>query len=276
MINFDTDNLIIFCYPTNAGGKFLVNSLGLSDDAVFQDARLAEQQLDGQFTINDKMQYLTDALSNVNDTWTDLNLGCAQLFGVDNLEYLNCTSTLMLEAKFYPVVDRLSTGSHKFFLISHSLPCLDRYMSVWKNAQVIIYENCKTFVTNRTPIDPETQKVWEQYKGSDWPDHAPKNLEELATYPEHVRLEVEHRRLGLYKSIAWPGKVLDSYQRELQKYKTNERIIFWDNDVYFDRDKTVDSIKRLYDRLALTNFNRNYVAKYYELWIDKLKEIKKK
>ena len=55
-IDFNTNNIVIVFYPRFAGGKFLINCLGLSDDAVFQNAKLAENQLNGKFTIDNKIQ----------------------------------------------------------------------------------------------------------------------------------------------------------------------------------------------------------------------------
>jgi hypothetical protein len=37
MRNVNTDSVVIVYYPTNAGGKFLINSLGLSNGCYFQD-----------------------------------------------------------------------------------------------------------------------------------------------------------------------------------------------------------------------------------------------
>ena len=89
MINFDTNNIVIVSYPANAGGKFLINCLGISDLAVFQDATLAEQQLDGKLSIDDKIEYLSNTVINsTKNNWNDLHLGCIQLFGVDNILYI--------------------------------------------------------------------------------------------------------------------------------------------------------------------------------------------
>jgi len=56
LVNFDTENLIIVCYPKNAGGKFLVNCLGLSDQSLFQSADLSVMQLNGLFDYSQKIK----------------------------------------------------------------------------------------------------------------------------------------------------------------------------------------------------------------------------
>ena len=35
-MNYETNKIIFICYPPGAGGKFLINCLGLSDSAVLQ------------------------------------------------------------------------------------------------------------------------------------------------------------------------------------------------------------------------------------------------
>jgi len=75
-------NIVIFAYPGYTGGKFLINCLGLSDSCCFQDIHLVEQQLNNQFSPQDKINYLLDKLASTV-TWQDLNLGDWQLFGVD-------------------------------------------------------------------------------------------------------------------------------------------------------------------------------------------------
>ena len=87
MIDFNTNRLIIVCYPRGAGGKFLINALGLSNGAVFQDNDLAMQQLSKLFTPEDKLAYIQTQVELITDQWTDLNLGCYQLFGMHNENY---------------------------------------------------------------------------------------------------------------------------------------------------------------------------------------------
>ena len=97
-INFNTDNLIICCYPSGAGGKFLINCLGLSDDAVFQSHILAEKQLNLNFSQFNKMEYLDTELKKITSNWNDLNLGCEQLFGIPNHSYFAMSSKLIKNA----------------------------------------------------------------------------------------------------------------------------------------------------------------------------------
>ena len=89
MINFNSNKIIIVCFPKGAGGKFLINCLGLSNSCVFQHAELANLQLDGNFTLQDKLAYLHDKLNNMTEIWNDLDLHFLNLFGINEGEHMN-------------------------------------------------------------------------------------------------------------------------------------------------------------------------------------------
>lgn len=144
---FDTDKLIIVCYPSGAGGKFLINCLGLSDTAVFQDSLLASQQLNGLFTQQDKINLLLQRLDETVDEWHDLDLGCGQLFGCGNLLYLGEYPELILSYEFPDCIQSLiKFNKHYFFIVAHNTIFLEKYLDIWKNAKVIMFENSQEFI----------------------------------------------------------------------------------------------------------------------------------
>ena len=51
--NYNTKNIILWHYPGYAGGNVIKNSLGLSDNVVFQKQSLAQAQIDGKFSFED-------------------------------------------------------------------------------------------------------------------------------------------------------------------------------------------------------------------------------
>ena len=59
-LNYDTSNLVVFQFPRYAGGKFVQNCLGLSDHMVFQKQSLAQAQIDGNFSFEDKKEYILE------------------------------------------------------------------------------------------------------------------------------------------------------------------------------------------------------------------------
>jgi hypothetical protein len=147
MINFDTENIIIVCYPPWAGGKFLINCLGLNDRAVFQDCKLAQDQLDVNFTVEKKFEYLKTNMENLKNDWNDLNLGCCELFGVNNDQYINND----IEVKYFnEVINRITNTNLKLFLVAHRENYLLSYLKIWKNAKIIILNSSRKFVQWRT------------------------------------------------------------------------------------------------------------------------------
>jgi hypothetical protein len=128
------------CYPPNAGGKFLINCLGLSDGAVFQSEYFVKEQLSGKFGVNEKMKFLLDGIRDADTGWNDLNLGCHQLFGCMTKDHkYGCNDT----------IDQLSNSSKLFFVVSHHFPNIETILDVWTNAQVIVFNNYDRFVKDR-------------------------------------------------------------------------------------------------------------------------------
>ena len=146
MIDFNSDKIIMVCYPQWAGGKFLANSIGLSNKAVFQDQMLAYAQLDGNFNLADKVQYIHTELDARSH---DLKLGCHQLFGVENYLLENPDVSQYVD-RFNPVIERLTDlDDTYFFLIIHNTAYLNDCLKIWPNAKLIIYHNCKRFLDHR-------------------------------------------------------------------------------------------------------------------------------
>lgn len=158
MINFNTKNLVIVCYPPFAGGKFLISCLGLSDNCVLQDQELACKQLQKNFSTDDKINYIDDKLQQARDelVWNDLGLGCGQLFGVENDQYLNEYPEIF-KNRYHNIVDSLSNSSkHLFFKVAHNTLYLDAYLKVWPNARLIVFKNYQDFIKHRaTPRNRE-------------------------------------------------------------------------------------------------------------------------
>ena len=179
MINFNTENLILVCYPNGAGGKFLINCLGLSNNAVFQDAELANKQLLGEFDVNDKFLYLKNKIQNTKTSWNDLGLGCRQFFGIGDENY-NCHSPDVIKnLDFHSVINKLSNDDKKFFLVGHHPSSVERYRRVWQNAKIIYFKNCDNFILKfRKLYHHNDEDSWRTLRGIDWPPLPPRNIEE--------------------------------------------------------------------------------------------------
>jgi hypothetical protein len=266
---FDTDKLIIVCYPANAGGKFLINCLGLSDVSVFQDGTLVTQQLNGLFTQQDKINLLLQRLDETTDEWNDLGLGCGQLFGTDNLLYL-CEYPDLIRLREFPecINSLINLNKHYFFIVAHNTIFLEGYLNIWKNAKVIIFENPKEFIVNRLP------DKWENFRVIDWPLMPPLSRDDLILYPQNIIDEID---------LAFPNWEYDLqffqiYKQKFSEFKDNftGTVISWDTNWYFSAEQTVAEIKKLYETLNLDGFNPDIILNYYHAWQNKLIELKSK
>ena len=275
MINFDTDNLIIVCYPSGAGGKFLINSLGLSNNAVFQDARLASAQLNNNFNQVDKINYLKNELQNVKDKWTDLNLGCLQLFGISDDSYYIYTPQVVKKLTFSPVIDSLSNSNLKYFIVAHWPTQCEQYLKVWPNAKVIYFKNCEKFISFRN-MSVE-REIWNTIRGDNWPTIAPVTFEEMDVLPESVKQELDTIFLDA-KALLERAIVNRRFNLNYHDDSANDfpQQITWDTSWYLSSDITVSKIKELYNLLNLDMFNEELIYNYYNQWINKLKELKEK
>lgn len=149
------DKIVIVCYPQLAGGKFLINNLGLNDRAVFQDATLAHRQINGDFSYNDKLSYLSTQFKNTinNAKWDDLKLGCIQLFGVRSFEY-QTKHPEILANQFNPTIQEIISENLFLFLVAHNTMALKSMLNFWTNAKVIGFTNSKNFINTRmTNVD---------------------------------------------------------------------------------------------------------------------------
>jgi len=237
MMNFDTNNLIIVVFPINAGGRFLVNCLGVSDNAVFQDRILAQRQMDLDFGPQDKFNFLKNEINNVTkeEGWNDLNLSDGALFGFANKDYLLSPELVQKYAPFTEISCIVNDANKKFFITAHwplQLPC---YLSAWPNAIIIVLENFNNFISFRTnkPMIPETR---------------------LTTY--RIEQEKSHREQIL----------------QITSHITNP-IYKWNCDWYFDEEQTIQGLRYLYQELKFSDFDENLLRRYHNLWFNKLSEL---
>lgn len=275
-INFDTDNLVIVCYLNYAGGKFLINSLGLNEKSVFQDSYLAQKQLDGEFSVDQKLNYLRTELKKPGG-WNDLNLGCQSLFGIDTNLYLRYNEKIFPYFTFNNIIQKLSNSSLKFFIAAHSITSLKQYIKQWRNAKIIIFENSYNFISQR---GDQIQNQWNNIRGNSWPLDAPTSLDELNTYPKFIIDEIATKYQWLMESISinstWLQELIKQHNIEIQEFKNNHnsQILFFDNNVYFSESDTLNTIHEIYNELDLYPYNAAHISEYYKLWDHKLKKIK--
>jgi len=151
LFNYETSHVIIASYPGYAGGKFLLNCLGLSNQCYLQDAQLVMQQQQGKLTQHEKLLLLHTKLDNVLDNihdnkiwWNDLKLGDAHLRTLSNLGNDNT---------FFCVVNHDTTFSNQYQHGFH-----------------IVFKNTKKFINWRLGLSLDLDRRLYPHLSQDWTD----------------------------------------------------------------------------------------------------------
>jgi hypothetical protein len=305
-LNFNCNNLIYLHYDNGAGGKFISNCLGLSDDCVFQHRVLAKMQLDGKFTFNDKISYIKNAIDLAKKYWNDLGMGDSQLMGMpiymQREEYI-LSGNSIYDLKYDPILCYLSNTEEKyFFLTSHSFASYDyEYSKIFKNSKIIVFKNTRLFCTMRnyglSELNSRFINIWFEHREEDWPLFPPttkKNFDQMSD-------DIKNKMLLLYKddnngkdpsfknkyfpkgikeylSLSDEEKniLIDKTNGEFRVNPKNNIVYEWDTNWYFDREMTISKIKELYKLFNLSNYNEEKISWYYDIWINKMIELEEK
>ena len=186
MRNVNSNSVVIVYYPHNAGGKFLINSLGLSNGCYLQDIEFVKLQLDNQFTPELKLATLLTRLDlNDNQTWKDLGLGCQQLFGTNYHD----------PEDFFPEINLISYKPTLFFIVTHNLNFFEKVNDVWPNAKKIYLTNYAKFIEWRSNVPctrPEETELLTQHEFLIW------DVESYFDKSQYLtQLETFYSQLGL-------------------------------------------------------------------------------
>lgn len=218
----NTNNVIIVCYPRYTGGKFLINCLGLSNNAFFQDTNLIKMQLNNRFTPMDKINYLSQKLSEVTTHWTDLDLGWNSMFNISKdqvqvyrllLPSIELFTTDLLQNETYNILQK---QDRYFFFENVDLEIIPKLIQFWPNAKIILFNN---------------------------------------HYEKFLKFRNAYDRMAEWAPIDINGAIM------------------WNADDYLNEDVFLTQIELLYNKLKLTDFNKEYIRTYYRSWINKLNQL---
>jgi len=147
MYNYNTHKLVIVAYPTGAGGKFLINCLGISEKACLQDWELYD------LTSKQKKQLILDRLeSTPKGTWNDLDLGCFKMFE-NNLAGMTAEEIHSIDWEFQKIVE-ISNGNKYYFQVTHTEQDYAKLVNTFPNAHTINFINCNQI--KRDIYNPKT------------------------------------------------------------------------------------------------------------------------
>jgi len=261
LINFNTDHLVIVCYPPLSGGKFLINCLGLHNNCVFQHQDLVD------ITYQEKITYLHNKLDQArqNKKWSDLDLGCKQLFNDISFTCISLTAT------------QLSNDNNRFFfLVAHDIPILKEYLKFWKNPKIIFFQNYYDFVQHRDSVLVTT--YWNRIKGPNWPSYPPASISDIKKLPKFVQAELKDRFNNEIKTILKTNPFKpDPFDKQLQqitKKIDSKHCYFWDVNNYNSSELLISNLQQCYNWLGLTIYSKQDIVNYYNDWGSTLDVIK--
>lgn len=281
-INFDTPNVVLVVYPWGAGGKFLINSLGVANNACLQSIALTQRQLQGTISSDDKKQFIRNVLAGVTDKWNDLLMGSTTMLGVSESLYVIEDPATAQYWPWYNGVSDLTHSNQKFFIDVHDAAHLAGLLQVWRNAQVIVIENCQEFLKQRRVnySRQELQAYWNSIRGADWPEIAPETWSEFCSLPVNIQNELSSEfNSEIFRFIHHPvaQQSLENHRRQqlnavLGNYKNAP--IRLDGDMYLDWDQTKPVIQRCYELFELENIDIDFIEYYYRTWNKLILEVR--
>ena len=156
----------------------MANCLSLSDHGLFGHKEMTEAQLRGEFSPDDKLNYLTGELSKINkgDFWNDLLITDNKFFGFNKKDYINPWRGI----SYHSYVKDVSYGDYKFFIASHFNPEVIEIKKIWKNANIILFTHPHDYVEKRASKDPNISVFYERLADYE------KNLKEMRSLPNVV------------------------------------------------------------------------------------------
>lgn len=272
----DYDKVLIVCYPPGAGGNFLMNCLALADDGVFLDAKLARQQLDGQFDLHAKQQYLSRKLNEAaaRRCWSDLDLGNEQFFGVSRNDMYFLFPEILAH-RLNVTVEMVIKAGKKFFISEESMAGVDRIKKLWPNAGLIVFVNFRKFVIQRKyhiDINQESQrkKYWNTIKSDLYPPHPPKNLEEFYQLQDWLQQELIkqfHGEISQWFDLTSLENQLWHQHIEVLQQKYQDSLMIWDVDKNFASSANlIDAVKAVRQKFGIESVPDHILDWYYREW----------
>lgn len=273
------DKIVIVCYPPLAGGKFLINNLGLNDHAVFQDATLACRQINGDFSYNDKLSYLLTQFKHTvkNAKWNDLGLGCGNLFGSRGIDYQTKYPEILAN-QIDPSIPLIISENLFLFLVAHDTMVLKSILNFWTNAKVIGFTNFENFIntrsTNLFKYDKHGKRrldYWNSIKGESWPDSPPKSKSEFLLLPDWMQTElVDNFKNEISRLFDTRDQWVELYENDISKIKKELNSRFYQIDVdefYKDEQTFLSTLKDCLQWLDLPMPQHGHDnCQYFQTW----------
>ena len=265
---FDYPYINHVLYPRGAGGKFLINCLSLNDKAVFQDKKLAQDQLDKNFTVDDKVQYINKHLEIAKQTkvWNDLLLGDNELFTMKSESYTDTFPEYVRRKLKTPVIKNCMTNKLHLFTVTHNFIWMKYKLKIWTNGKLIVFKNHKNFINNR---DYENKVIdfWNIIKAEDWPS-APNNLSQYNQLPKSIKNELSSNFDDkIYDYLSDREEFDELWHRYLQELSKTVDLFEFDVDYAYNNSHNFYKIYvEVCNYINLPIADRSIIIEYYNKW----------
>lgn len=263
------DKIIFLYYPEFSGGRFLLSSLGLSDEFVFQNSDLAKRQCENNFSLCDKLTYIDDSLTQAKEQnkWNDFNMSCNSLWGVsDSFWHINFSS--FFSRTIFPEVNQSMKKGYWLPKVWHSLFGLMSSLELFPNSKIINFYNYDGWIQNRI----KKSNITTNRKIPEWNNSFSNRKTNLITEYENIGINIVEEIEKEYSEMAklfYSKKSWSSYYDTVIVNKFNQNIINWDVEWYNYSDKFLLELKSLYEKLGLTiNWTNEQILDYRKKWLD--------
>jgi hypothetical protein len=279
------DKIVIVCYPPGAGGKFLINNLGLNDQAVFQDSKLAHLQINNNFSYDNKIAYIFSQFEKTlqNRRWNDLELGCGQLFGIDNIDYQTIYPEIF-STRFNIVIKTIISKNLFLFVVAHDTLVLRKQLDFWVNAKVIGFTNFTNFINTRNPdwYQDKFKKIrsnyWDVIRDDSWPSSPPVSEAEFLLLPELIQHElINYFENDISRWFIKQDQKIGLFENDLFKIKNqlDSKFYLIDVDDFYNNKQTfLSTLKNCLHWLNLPMpVNERDNLQYFQTWKNMLDSL---
>lgn len=260
---FRSKNAVIMSFLQFSGGKFLGNCLSLSKDFCPQDPVAAEYLLDHPTNYDYRLEVVLKTLPPLDNMhhWQTFEHGDRQLYGS---AYQN--SWLKgIEGSPNNITKNLCNSTMRFLITDHDMEPFG-LCKVWPNATIVRLINSRNFqdmclrkklLTPLTETPPEFNGNYsvEKYnilRGPSWP-----------TWEEFQLCGYD-----VTKCNALDPGIVEEIGRFYRVHSLQNQVILYDVDQnYFDTDAFLRSMKNLYEKFGLTDFDADLIGLFYRKYI---------
>jgi len=115
---------------------------------------------------------------------------------------------------------------------------------------------------------------WNSIKGANWPDLPPTNQKEFNLLDPTIQQELLDKFNGTILLYYGDQIEIPDFITEEHTITDRSNVITWNANDYLSETKFLTKIESIYNTLGLTDFNQDYMTRFYRLWINTLDRLK--